>query len=85
LAHLKQQEKQQNNRKKQLKQAVDYIDLRYDTGLAVGWKQVPNLAVSINLKKQQKSNREVMFQKDMFQNYLFKRNEFQTKKLALNV
>ncbi len=88
--HLKQQEKQQNNRKKQLKQAVDYIDLRYDTGLAVGWKQVPNLAVSINLKKQQKSNREVMFQKvmfqkDMFQHYLFKRNEFQTKELALNV
>ena len=68
--HLAEQEKQENNHKKQLKQAVDYIDLRYDTGLAVGWKQVPNLAVSINLKIQQKSNREVMFQ---------------TKELALNV
>jgi len=38
--------------------------------LAVGWKQVPNLAVNINIKKQQKSNQVVMFQ---------------TKELALNV
>lgn len=55
--HLVQQEKQQNNNKKELKQAVDYIDLRYDTGLAVGWKEVTNLSSSINLKKQQKSIR----------------------------
>jgi len=74
------QEKQQNNRKKQLKQAVDYIDLRYDTGLAVGWKKVPDLAASLNVKKQQKSNRVVMFQTYMFPNYLFK-----IKELALNV
>jgi len=68
--HIKEQGEQKKNRKKQLKQAVDYIDLRYDTGLAVGWKQVPNLTTNINLKKQQKSNRVVMFQ---------------TKELVLNV
>ncbi|TYK65411.1 FtsQ-type POTRA domain-containing protein [Colwellia echini] len=28
---------------KQQNQAVDYIDLRYDTGLAVGWKTVDNI------------------------------------------
>ncbi len=28
---------------KQQNQAVDYIDLRYDTGLAVGWKTVENI------------------------------------------
>jgi cell division protein FtsQ len=68
--HMIEQDKHKNNRKKQSKQAVDYIDLRYDTGLAVGWKQVPNLAASIDLKKQQKSIREVMLQ---------------TKELTLNV
>jgi len=73
--HIVEQEKQQNNSKKQLKQAVDYIDLRYDTGLAVGWKQVPNLAVNINIKKQKKSSRAVMFQT----------NTLQTKELILNV
>jgi len=93
-------EKQQNNGKKQLKQAVDYIDLRYDTGLAVGWKQVPNQVININLKKQQKLNRIVMFPKDMFQKDmfqsdlfqkklldrdLFKNNEPQIKELILNV
>ena len=54
--HLEQQSKQKNNHKKQLKQAVDYIDLRYDTGLAVGWKSVANLPLSINLQKQQKTS-----------------------------
>ncbi|GAA6170484.1 cell division protein FtsQ [Colwellia sp. KU-HH00111] len=49
-SHLEQQEKQQNNDKKQIKQAVDYIDLRYDTGLAVGWKQATNMSVSMDLK-----------------------------------
>ncbi|MCP4325418.1 MAG: FtsQ-type POTRA domain-containing protein [Alteromonadales bacterium] len=29
---------------KQQNQAVDYIDLRYDTGLAVGWKTVKNIS-----------------------------------------
>jgi len=50
-SHLKQKIKDKKNNKKQLKQAVDYIDLRYDTGLAVGWKSIANLS----LKKQ--SNR----------------------------
>jgi cell division protein FtsQ len=74
-SHLNQQEKQKNNRKKQLKQAVDYIDLRYDTGLAVGWKQATNLSFSMNLKKQQKSSRTFMLQKNMLQ----------TKELTFNV
>lgn len=73
--HLKQQEKQKNNHKKQLKQAVDYIDLRYDTGLAVGWKQATNLSSSMNIKKQQKSSRTFMLPSNMFQ----------TKELILNV
>ncbi|OUR63419.1 cell division protein FtsQ [Colwellia sp. 39_35_sub15_T18] len=52
-SHLKQKIKAKKNNKKQLKQAVDYIDLRYDTGLAVGWKSIANLS----FKKQ--SNRWV--------------------------
>lgn len=83
--HLVEQEKQKNNRKKQLKQAVDYIDLRYDTGLAVGWKQVPDLAASISLKKQQKSNHEVMFQNNLFKINKFSKEKLQTKELVLNV
>ncbi len=31
--YLAEQENQEKNNKKQIKQAVDYIDLRYDTGL----------------------------------------------------
>ncbi|MBL4900169.1 MAG: cell division protein FtsQ/DivIB [Colwellia sp.] len=54
--HLEQQSKQKNNNKKQLKQAVDYIDLRYDTGLAVGWKSVAILPLSMKSHKQQKTN-----------------------------
>lgn len=83
--HLVEQEKQKNNRKKQLKQAVDYIDLRYDTGLAVGWKQVPDLAASISLKKQQKSNHEVMFQNNLFKINKLSKEKLQTKELVLNV
>ncbi len=87
--HLADQEKQKSNSKKQLKQTVDYIDLRYDTGLAVGWKQAANVSSNINLK-QQKSNHTVMFQNYPFQSYpfkdyLFRSNELQTKGLALNV
>lgn len=48
--HLKQQDKQKNNREKQLKQAVDYIDLRYDTGLAVGWKSLAKLPLNMHKK-----------------------------------
>ena len=54
--HLEDQAKQQNNDKKQLKQAVDYIDLRYDTGLAVGWKTVANLPLSMKLQIQHKTS-----------------------------
>ncbi len=46
-SHIKQKAQDKNNRKKQPKQAVDYIDLRYDTGLAVGWKSV----VKVSLEK----------------------------------
>ena len=52
----KQNKKQKNNDKKQLKQAVDYIDLRYDTGLAVGWKSVANLPLTMKLQIQQKTS-----------------------------
>lgn len=58
--HLEQQPKQKNNHKKQLKQAVDYIDLRYDTGLAVGWKSVANLPLSIKLQDQEKTSQILM-------------------------
>jgi cell division protein FtsQ len=54
-AHLKAKkitEKQQN-------QAVDYIDLRYDTGLAVGWKTVDSITqnkIQVKLQKNNKNN-----------------------------
>lgn len=83
--HLAEQEKLKNNGKKQLKQAVDYIDLRYDTGLAVGWKEITTLSSKINVKKQHKSKRTAMFQSYLFQNNLCKNNELQTKELVLNV
>jgi len=54
--HLEQQQKLNNNRKKQLKQAVDYIDLRYDTGLAVGWKSVANIPLSMQSQNRQKTS-----------------------------
>ncbi len=34
---------EKNKLKKEENQAVDYIDLRYDTGLAVGWKKTTSL------------------------------------------
>lgn len=74
-AHLADQEKQENKEKKQLKQAVDYIDLRYDTGLAVGWKEITNVSFNTPIKKQQKSHRSK----------LFPWNKLQTKELILNV
>jgi len=43
-SHIKQKAENKNNKKKQPKQAVDYIDLRYDTGLAIGWKSVANVS-----------------------------------------
>jgi cell division protein FtsQ len=55
-AHLEHESNQKNNNKKQLKQAVDYIDLRYDTGLAVGWKSLANLPLTIKLVNQQKTD-----------------------------
>ena len=79
-AQLVQQNKQKNKAKKQQKQAVDYIDLRYDTGLAVGWKSVANLSSSMKLKKQQKSSRTFMLP-----NHLFRSNMPQTKGFTLNV
>jgi len=54
--HLEQQSKQKNNNKKQLKQAVDYIDLRYDTGLAVGWKSLASAALSMKVEKRQQTS-----------------------------
>lgn len=88
--HLAEQEKQENKGKKQRKQAVDYIDLRYDTGLAVGWKEATNLSYNINLKIQQKSSHTDMFHSDAFKNYtlqnkLFRSNELQIKELVVNV
>ncbi len=41
---------------KQKNQAVDYIDLRYDTGLAVGWKTVDNISQYKTQNKSQKKN-----------------------------
>ena len=39
----KEKNKKKNKLKKEENQAVDYIDLRYDTGLAVGWKTTKSL------------------------------------------
>ncbi|MEW6994213.1 cell division protein FtsQ/DivIB [Colwelliaceae bacterium MEBiC 14330] len=41
---IKAQLKAKKITEKQQNQAVDYIDLRYDTGLAVGWKTVKNIS-----------------------------------------
>lgn len=40
LRNKTQKSRKNNRHKKEEKQQVDYIDLRYDTGLAVGWKIV---------------------------------------------
>ncbi len=39
---------------KEQNQAVDYIDLRYDTGLAVGWKTVEKITMQSQTNKQEK-------------------------------
>ena len=59
-SHIEQQPEQKNNRNKQLKQAVDYIDLRYDTGMAVGWKSVANFPIRMQRQKQQKTIKKYM-------------------------
>jgi len=56
----KQSKKQKNNHEKALKQAVDYIDLRYDTGLAVGWKSVANLSLNMKRVNKEKTSHEFM-------------------------
>ena len=86
---------EQNNSKKALKQAVDYIDLRYDTGLAVGWKKLDELSLNIRLEKRQKLSEITEFKRLKFQmnilpsnkhkNDLLSFNKLQTKELALNV
>ena len=62
--HLEQQpnqnKKQKNNSEKGLKQAVDYIDLRYDTGLAVGWKSLAYLPLNMKLVYKEKTSHEFM-------------------------
>ena len=62
--HLEQQpnqnKKQKNNSEKGLKQAVDYIDLRYNTGLAVGWKSLANLPLNMKLVYKEKTSHEFM-------------------------
>lgn len=73
--HLAEQENLKNKRKKELKQAVDYIDLRYDTGLAVGWKEVTDLSYKISIKNKQKWHQTVMFSS----------NELLIKEMVLNV
>ena len=74
------------NRGKQEKQTVDYIDLRYDTGLAVGYKSLAYLAPSIK-----KINRTFISTENKQKDYLFsenisfKTNIPQTEELTLNV
>jgi len=53
-SHLDENEQNKNNHPKQRKQAVDYIDLRYDTGLAVGWKDMVDLS-AVGGQKENKS------------------------------
>ncbi|MDO6487291.1 cell division protein FtsQ/DivIB [Colwellia sp. 6_MG-2023] len=86
---------EQNKSKKELKQAVDYIDLRYDTGLAVGWKEKDDLSSSISVDKQQRKSRIGMLKKHVlqesmvpiykFRDDLFSRNKLHTEELTLNV
>lgn len=47
--------KAQINTEKQENQAVDYIDLRYDTGLAVGWKSIVETTMGQQVIKQEKN------------------------------
>ena len=54
-SHIEQKAQAKNIGKKPLKQAVDYIDLRYDTGLAVGWKNISEL--SLNKQPSRRQNK----------------------------
>ncbi len=54
---IKAQLKAKKITEKQQNQAVDYIDLRYDTGLAVGWKTVDNITQDKTQVKLQKNNK----------------------------
>ena len=83
--NIAEQEKQNNKSKKQLKQAVDYIDLRYDTGLAVGWKKATELSSNLDVTKSKKASPQAIFQRYTLQDYLIRSNKLQTKELVLNV
>ena len=88
--HLAAQEKRQKNDKKQLKQAVDYIDLRYDTGLSVGWKEVDETSPNNEEKNQQKLGNITMLPKYVLPNYkllhgIDNRHKLSLKELALHV
>ena len=54
---IKAQLKAKKITEKQQNQAVDYIDLRYDTGLAVGWKTVDSITQDKTQVKLQKNNK----------------------------
>ena len=54
---IKAQLKAKKITEKQQNQAVDYIDLRYDTGLAVGWKTVDSITQDNTQVKLQKNNK----------------------------
>ena len=54
---IKAQLKAKKITEKQQNQAVDYIDLRYDTGLAVGWKTVESITQYKTQSKLQKKNK----------------------------
>ncbi len=54
---IKAQLKTKKIAEKEKNQAVDYIDLRYDTGLAVGWKTVDNISQNKTQRKLQKNNK----------------------------
>jgi len=45
---------------KQQNQAVDYIDLRYDTGLAVGWKTVEKITQNKLLKNNENNHLKIV-------------------------
>lgn len=71
-SHLKQKMQDKKNIKKPLKQAVDYIDLRYDTGLAVGWKPV----VKVSYKKQSDRWQEMYNEQELAKKIKITNKEF---------
>jgi len=78
-----------SNSKNIKKQAVDYIDLRYDTGLAVGWKSLAVLLPKLNKISHIFMNE--IYVENTQQGYLFSMNMLfstkinQTEELSLNV